>query len=276
MAALPLVHAGQHGVEVLRSAAAGDEVESLLGHGAPGHALAQDLHGLPFRGLEVDPLDVGGQRFGGRLILDVVGLGATDNVFLLFLRQLLPVTHGVDPALDMNVGATGKLAIGHQRHFGTVLILRVLGAIDETGQVTAIQIAETAHLFGQLDHSSKQRHHTVTGVVQHIHPIGAQLNKEIKRGVGGFLTVGGLRHKAAELGRTGGRVETIPGIGANGNQTAETGIGEIGGDRLPQGGQFGQTADQFGGIAGTIEHQIEGVQIRLCADPGLGFHISLP
>ena len=32
----------------------------------------------------------------------------------------------------------------------------------------------------------------------------------------------------------------------------------------------------FGGIAGAIEHQIEGVQIRLCADPGLGFHISLP
>lgn len=85
-----------------------------------------------------------------------------------------------------------------------------------------------------------------------------------------------MRHEAAELGRTGGRIEAIPGIGTDGHQTAEAGSGEIGGHRLPQGRQPGQTGHQFGGVTGAVEHQIEGVQIGLGTDPGLGFHISLP
>ena len=179
------------------------------------------------------------------------------------------------PALDMDIGSAGKLAPLQQCHLGPVLILGVLGAVDETGQVPAIQIAETTHLFGQRHQSGQQRHHPLPGVMEHVDPIGTQLHEEIERGIRGLLAVGRLRHKATELGRTGGRVDGIPALGADGDQTAETGLGEIGAHRIPQNRQPGHTGGQLDTVTGAIEHQIEGMQIRLCADPGLGFHFSL-
>lgn len=127
---------------------------------------------------------MGGQRLVGRLVLDVVDLGATYDVFLLLQRQLLPVAHGVDPTLHVDVGAAGKLAAVQQRHFGAVLILRVLGTVDETGQIAAVEVAKTAHLFRQLHQPGQQGHDALTGVMQHIDPIGTQLHEQIERGVG--------------------------------------------------------------------------------------------
>ena len=115
----------------------------------------------------------------------------------------------------------------------------------------------------------------MTGMMQHVHPISTQLHEQIERGIGGLLTVGGLRHETAELGRPGDRIEIIPGVGPDGDQTAEGRIGEVGAHRLPECWQAGQAGGQGSGVTGAIEHQIEGVQIRLCADPGLGFHVSL-
>ncbi|MNF74392.1 hypothetical protein D3C85_922700 [compost metagenome] len=112
-------------------------------------------------------------------------------------------------------------------------------------------------------------------MMQHIDPVGAQLHEQIKGRIGRLVTIGFLSHKAAELGRPGDRIERIPAIGTHGDQTGETGGGKIGTHRIPQGGQLGQAGGQLGCIAGAIEHQIEGMQIRLCTDPGLGFHFSL-
>ncbi|MNF74393.1 hypothetical protein D3C84_564230 [compost metagenome] len=93
---------------------------------------------------------MGGQRLVGRLVLDVVELGAAYDVFLLLQRQLLPVAQGMDPALHVDVGAAGELTALEQRHLGPVLTLGVLGAIDEASQIPAILVAEAIDLLGQL------------------------------------------------------------------------------------------------------------------------------
>ena len=93
----------------------------------------------------------------------------------------------MQPTLHMDIRATRKLATGQQRHFSPVFILRILGAIDETGQVTAILIAETPHLFHQLNLATQQRHQPLTGMMQHIDPVGAQLHEEIEGGMGRLL-----------------------------------------------------------------------------------------
>ena len=134
-------------------------------------------------GLEVDPLDVGGERFVGGLVFDVVDLGAAYDVFLLLQGQLLPVAHGVDPALHVDVGATGELAAVQQRHLGAVLILRVLGAVDETGRSRQSWLRKPRTL-GQFNKPGQQGHDAMTGMMQHVHPISTQLHEEIERGIG--------------------------------------------------------------------------------------------
>ena len=132
-----------------------------------------------------------------------------------------------------DVGATGELAAVQQRHFGAVLILRVLGAIDETGQIPAILVAKTADFFSQLSKPGQQGHHTMTGVDAARRPDQRATARTDRTGYWGLLAVGGLRHETRGTGADGRQDEIIPGVGPDGDQTAESRIGEIGGSPPP-------------------------------------------
>ena len=65
------------------------------------------------------------------------------------LIEPLPSAHVMHEALDMQVAAIGKLALGHQRHLCPVGALGILGAVDKAGHIPAIEIAKALHLLAQ-------------------------------------------------------------------------------------------------------------------------------
>ncbi len=104
-------HTVKHLFKMVRCLTGGNKHQTLLFYRTIGHALTQDLHRLTIVILEIYPLDMCRQRFVFRGVLYVVLLGAAYDVFLLFLRQSVPLTQIMDIFLYMNVATAAKCIV---------------------------------------------------------------------------------------------------------------------------------------------------------------------
>lgn len=84
-----------------------------------------------------------------RIELGVGLLGASDHLLLLGHGKALPGLHIVGPALQQQHAAAGGGTVGHLHDARQLRQVRVLGAVDEAGEVAVVVVDPTLGLVGQ-------------------------------------------------------------------------------------------------------------------------------
>ena len=235
-------HVVDHLLEHPRRARVADEVGAgLAAHVAERHVVAEDVD------LDAVLLDHGERVVRVRRLrlvveLDVGELRAADDQLLLLGRERLPLREVVDVALHEHVAPAGEVGIlvADDRGLDRLLPHRVLGAVDEAGQVAVVEVAEPVRLVDRGDRALEPRHDLGRELEAEVHPLGADVEEDVAGGRDRVAVAGEHLLERVEQRRPRLPVEDVPRVGADPRDAGEPPVEVALADGADERGQVGQ------------------------------------
>ena len=93
-----------------------------------------------------------------------------------------------------------------------LLLDRVLGSVDEAGEVAIVEVAEPVHLVRRREGAVEPRDDRRRELEAEVHPLGADVEEEIARGRDRMPCVRDDLTQRMELGWTWRPEEDVPGV----------------------------------------------------------------
>src|SRR5439155_16792844 len=117
----------------------------------------------------------------GIIQLYVSQLCATDDLFLLFRRKLLPVSLIVEVLLYDNIATRGEcgVLVGDEGDIKSLLSPRILCPVDEADEVAAVEETESMLLIYWRDCGPKPGHDSRRQLEAQIHPLRTDMEEHV-------------------------------------------------------------------------------------------------
>ena len=164
----------------------------------------------------------------------------------------------MDVLLDEDVAAAGEglVLLADDRRRDRVLADRVLGAVDEAGEIAVVEVPEPVHLVDRGDSPAQPRHDQRRQLEAEVEPIGADVEEDVAGSRDRDARPRGDRPERMEPGGARRPEEYVPPIRAERDDTAEPAV-EV---------ALADGADESGELAAQRAHDVPtpGARLESC------------
>lgn len=191
-------------------------------------------------------------------------VGTTDRTFLLFDRQRIPRLEIVQVLLHDHITAVGevRVAVTDQNCGNGVVVLGVLGAVDEPQEVAAVEVAEAVGFVDDL-------RDTTQAIVDLRHEFEAQVHRrrphveqEVARGGGRVVCVAVQRYEFVEFGGARPGEQSVPQRRSDPHDDREPTLGDAESDGTTQACEVAEQIPDRGFTS--VVHRHDKEDRRLC------------